>query len=372
VRAALASGLLVIERRMMRVPFNAIALLVFGIAWIGVASAQSFSRPCPPIGYYWSRCIGTYTWASGDKYVGEWTDDKVNGKGTYTYANGRSYVGEFRDGEPNGQGTFTWPDGSKYVGEWRAGTKHGKGTYTYPDGDSYVGEFRDGKRNGQGTETWRGETYIGEWKDDYRNGQGTMTFSNGTKYVGEYLHGVADGQGTETRPNGDKYVGGWQAGTKHGKGKQYSSNGELVREGYWVWDEYYGPKAPDGGRVKMVEGGGIYHVPVVINNALKLDFIVDSGASDVCIPADVVRTLMRTGTIKKSDFIGTEKYSLADGSTVESRTFIIRSLKVGDRTVTDVRASIADVNGPLLLGQSFLKRFKSWSQDNAAHELILQ
>jgi hypothetical protein len=122
-------------------------------------------------------------------------------------------------------------------------------------------------------------------------------------------------------------------------------------------------KAPDnlrvenGGRVKMVESGGIYHVPVVINDALKLDFIVDSGASDVSIPSDVVLTLMRTGTIKKSDFIGTEKYGLADGSTVESRTFIIRSLKVGDRTVTDVRASIADVNGPLLLGQSFLKRF---------------
>jgi clan AA aspartic protease (TIGR02281 family) len=122
----------------------------------------------------------------------------------------------------------------------------------------------------------------------------------------------------------------------------------------------------------MVESGGIYHVPAVINDTLKLDFIVDSGASDVSIPADVVLTLMRTGTIKKSDFIGTEKYGLADGSTVESRTFIIRSLKVGDRTVTDVRASISDLDGPLLLGQSFLKRFKSWSQDNSAHELILE
>ena len=72
--------------------------------------------------------------------------------------------------------------------------------------------------------------------------------------------------------------------------------------------------------------------------ALMLEFIVDSGASDVSIPADVVRTLIRTGTIKKSDFIGTETYRLADGSAVESGTFIIRSLKVGDRTVTDVRA----------------------------------
>jgi clan AA aspartic protease (TIGR02281 family) len=131
-------------------------------------------------------------------------------------------------------------------------------------------------------------------------------------------------------------------------------------------------RVENGCRVKMVESGGIYQVPVVINDTLKLDFIIDSGASDVSIPADVVLTLMRTGTIKKSDFIGTEKYGLADGSTVESRTFIIRSLKVGDRRVTDVRASIADVNGPLLLGQSFLSKFKSWSQDNVSHELVLQ
>jgi predicted aspartyl protease len=51
---------------------------------------------------------------------------------------------------------------------------------------------------------------------------------------------------------------------------------------------------------------------------------------------------------------------------------MIKSLKVGDRAVTNVRASITDLNGPLLLGQSFLSKFKYWSQDNAAHELVLQ
>ena len=125
-------------------------------------------------------------------------------------------------------------------------------------------------------------------------------------------------------------------------------------------------------RVKMVSNGGVFRVPVLINNALTLNFFVDSGASDVSIPADVFLTLMRTGTVKESDFIGTKKYLLADGSTVSSRTFILRSLKVGDRTVTDVRASITKVNGPLLLGQSFLNNFKSWSQDNVKRELVLQ
>jgi hypothetical protein len=94
---------------------------------------------------------------------------------------------------------------------------------------------------------------------------------------------------------------------------QSRSSGELLREGYWISGTYYGPTPPaglkveSGTRVKMVEGGGVYYVPVVINDALKLDFLVDSGASVVMIPADVVLTLIRTGTIKESDFVGTQK-----------------------------------------------------------------
>ena len=40
--------------------------------------------------------------------------------------------------------------------------------------------------------------------------------------------------------------------------------------------------------------------------------------------------------------------------------------------VENVRASIGDVKGSLLLGQSFLEKFKSWSMDNTNHELVLE
>jgi clan AA aspartic protease (TIGR02281 family) len=122
----------------------------------------------------------------------------------------------------------------------------------------------------------------------------------------------------------------------------------------------------------MLSNGGTFAVPVVINGAIALDFIVDSGAADVSIPADVVMTLMRTGTIKESDFLGQKTYMLADGSKVPSQTFRIRSLKVGDRVLANVDASAAPVEGSLLLGQSFLNRFKSWSVDNSKHSLVLE
>jgi hypothetical protein len=90
---------------------------------------------------------------------------------------------------------------------------------------------------------------------------------------------------------------------------------------------------PDG-NLRMVFGpqteGGTLVVPVLINDAITLTFIIDSGAADVSIPADVFLTLMRAGTVDKSDFIGSRTYELADGSTVPSPIFCIRSLKVGN------------------------------------------
>jgi predicted aspartyl protease len=123
--------------------------------------------------------------------------------------------------------------------------------------------------------------------------------------------------------------------------------------------------------VPMQLEGGIYVVPVVINNAITLDFVVDSGAADVSIPADVVMTLMRTKTLKSTDFRGEQIYVLADGSQVPSQTFVIRSLKVGNVVLENVNGSVASVHGSLLLGQTFLSRFRSWSVDNTKHALLL-
>lgn len=99
---------------------------------------------------------------------------------------------------------------------------------------------------------------------------------------------------------------------------------------------------------------------------------VVGGASDMSVPADVVSTLIRTKTITDQECLGQHTYVLADGSKVPSQQFRIRSLKVGNKTVENVVASIASVNGEILLGQSFLSKFKSWSVDNEAHTLDLR
>ena len=45
----------------------------------------------------------------------------------------------------NGYGTYTNPSGNKYVGEWKENKKHGQGTQTYADGRKDAGEWKEDK-----------------------------------------------------------------------------------------------------------------------------------------------------------------------------------------------------------------------------------
>ena len=131
------------------------ALLILLIGFVPLAQAESVLPECPKDqSLRRHNCFGTSTFASGDKYVGEWKENMMHGQGTYTMPDGTKYVGEWKDGKFHGQGTYTFPDGQKYVGEFKDGKEHGQGTHTFPDGQKYVGEYKDCKFHGQGTYTW--------------------------------------------------------------------------------------------------------------------------------------------------------------------------------------------------------------------------
>ncbi len=118
--------------------------------------------------------------------------------------------------------------------------------------------------------------------------------------------------------------------------------------------------------------GGTFVILILINNSITLPAVLDSGATDVAIPADVLLTLMRTGTITSADFFA-EKDLYVDRRIVPSvSAFSIRSLKVGGTVLQNVTVSVSPVKGDLLLGQSFLSRFKSWSIDNKRQVLVLE
>jgi len=318
----------------------------------------------------WDNCQGSRPYING-VYVGEFRSGRPSGQGTLTNADGGNYVGEFLDGVPSGHGRSTYPDGRKYVGEFRNGALNGQGTATYHDGTKYVGEFRDNKFEGQGTLTFpTGGKFVGEFKADQANGKGTSIYPDGAKYVGEFRNGAFDGQGTLTYANGRKYIGEFRDNKFEGQGTlTYAAGSSIGLSGIWADGEFVGTSQE---LVAMEIQGGVYVVPVRFNGAITLNAIIDSGATDVSVPADIVSTLIRTKTVSDEDFLGVQTYVLADGTKVPSPRFRIRSLKVGNKTLENVTASIASGNADILLGQSFLGRFKSWSVDNDRHVLILR
>jgi hypothetical protein len=122
--------------------------------------------------------------------------------------------------------------------------------------------------------------------------------------------------------------------------------------------------------VQLQQLHGLYMVPVRINDAVAIPFILDSGASEVAIPQDVFLVLLRSGTVNDSDFIGTGTYIMADGSKQSSRRFVLHEMAVGSQILTNVVANVISVKGDPLLGQSFLSKLPAWTIDNARQALV--
>ena len=116
---------------------------------------------------------------------------------------------------------------------------------------------------------------------------------------------------------------------------------------------------------------GAFVVPVILNGVITAKFIVDSGAADVSITEDMVSALMKSGTMTGTDLLGSKTYMLADGTMLKEKIYRMASVRIGGIVMHDVTVRIAGGNSSLLLGQSFLRRLKSWSMDNARQVMII-
>jgi len=123
--------------------------------------------------------------------------------------------------------------------------------------------------------------------------------------------------------------------------------------------------------IQLQQLHGIYMVPVQINDAIAIPFVLDSGAAEVAITQDVFLVLLRSGTVSQSDFVGTGTYTMADGSEHSSERYVLHKMAVGSHIVTNVIANVVSVKADPLLGQSFLSKLPAWTIDNAQHALVL-
>lgn len=115
--------------------------------------------------------------------------------------------------------------------------------------------------------------------------------------------------------------------------------------------------------VKMIKRGGVYFIPIRING-VEMEFIFDTGASDIVISTVEAAYLAKQGKLSEEDIIGAQLYQIADGSEISGIQIILREVKIANKTLYDVKASIMpNLQAPLLLGQSALSKYGKISID---------
>ncbi len=144
--------------------------------------------------------------------------------------------------------------------------------------------------------------------------------------------------------------------------------GGAQREIQPAWDE--------GMQVRVIAFSrnfdGTFQVPVVINEVLELDFLFDSGASEVTIPSHVASRLVRSGTVRSEDWLPEKTYLFANGSEASSPRFRAQSLQIGPYRIEDVEVAVAaSERAPILLGQNVINRFGKVMIDNERHRLLI-
>jgi hypothetical protein len=82
------------------------ALMLYMAIFLSFAAHANKLPDCPvDQSVLWDNCTGTFTYMSGDKYVGEFRDDKMDGPGTFTWANGNRHTCIYKNGMQQGNGT---------------------------------------------------------------------------------------------------------------------------------------------------------------------------------------------------------------------------------------------------------------------------
>lgn len=124
--------------------------------------------------------------------------------------------------------------------------------------------------------------------------------------------------------------------------------------------------------VKMSAENGVYKIPVAINGS-NMNFIFDTGASIISISATEALFLYKQGTLSEDDFLGQVDFQDATGAISQGTIIRLKSVKIGNKTLENVEASVVhNAVAPLLFGQSALAKFGKVSIDYKRNEITFE
>jgi clan AA aspartic protease (TIGR02281 family) len=124
--------------------------------------------------------------------------------------------------------------------------------------------------------------------------------------------------------------------------------------------------------VKMKSEGGLFIIPCTVNG-LSLNFIFDTGASDVSMSLTEASFMLKNGYLDSTDVQGTLNYLDANGSLSEGIIINLKEIEIAGIKLFNVRASIVkNMKAPLLLGQSAISKLGSININYQSHTITIR
>ena len=106
----------------------------------------------------------------------------------------------------------------------------------------------------------------------------------------------------------------------------------------------------------MEESNGVFKIPCEVNG-LRMKFIFDTGASNVCLSLTEAKFMLENDYITSEDILGNSKAQIADGSIVENTIILLKEIKIAGLVLNDIQAVVThSIGAPLLLGQSAIQK----------------
>lgn len=117
---------------------------------------------------------------------------------------------------------------------------------------------------------------------------------------------------------------------------------------------------------------GVKYVWIEVNG-IRLRFIFDTGASNICISEAEAITLFKQGTLTEDDILETQSFQDATGTISNGTKVILKEVKIGNQILENIEALVvSNFEAPLLLGQSALERFDNIRIDNKNQQIIFE
>jgi clan AA aspartic protease (TIGR02281 family) len=184
-----------------------------------------------------------------------------------------------------------------------------------------------------------------------------VAFENGyTEFV--HLSQDDDLDNVRNLPEFKALVQQWQV--KYNKSLSKEPEAKMIQKGSELFVE-----EPETAILPMKNiSSGTYEIKCQINE-LPLNFLFDTGASDISISQTEVDFMLKNGFLNKTDVLGSQNYEYANGAIEVGTRIILRKVNLGGFILRNVSASVVlNKKAPLLIGQSALGKYGKIIIDN--------